>query len=506
MTQSKSSRATMWFAFLSIIVIAGVAAAALTRDYWLQSARNVVFGASASDAKDSGHSHGGAGHSHSHGSSGHSHAADDASHSHGSGGHSHGADGHSHGPANSHSAHSHSATEQANSLELSEDAWKNIGLKTAVVQLQSYVKSVSAPAIVRERPGRTQVNVAAPLTGIVTRVFPIEGEAIEPGQSLFEMRLTHEDLVTAQREFLRSAQELDVIKREIKRLETVGDGVVAGRRVLEQKYLHQKTEAALHAQRQGLLLHGMLGEQIDNILQTRTLLATMTIRAPEFDDDADDHGLQHVYHVQSIPVKRGQSVSAGEPLAVLADHCVLYVEGQAFENDAEHLLHAAKDGLKLTVSAVRGERGDVDQFSLPILYLADHFELDSRAQTFYLRLPNRLIRDEKKGEHRFVTWQFRPGQRMSVSVPMGEGWKEQIVLPPEAVVDEGAESYVFQQAKDHFDRVAVHVLFRDRDAIVIERDDKLVGKRLAVAGAYQMQLAIKNRAGGGAAAHHGHTH
>lgn len=502
---------------ISIVLVLGVAAtAAATRGQWLPAAQQALgiratAKSSEDHSHDDGHSHGGG---HSHGNS-HSHGAEDDGHSHGkSEGHQHG-DGetHSHAGGSQHShakgghtADSHNHQEAENSLELSQVAWKNIGLKTQVVAPTSYQKTVAAPAVVSERPGRSQVKVAAPLTGIVTRVFPIEGEAIDPGQPMFELRLTHEDLVTAQREFLKSAQELDVVKREIARLKSLGDGVVPGRRILEHEYEQEKIEAAIHAQRQGLILHGLEEQQIESILQERKLLPHLIVRAPDFDIDSDDHGLDHIFHVQSIPVKRGQAVSAGEALAVLADHCVLYVEGQAFESDAEHLLEAARRARKLSLSTVsQGEVVEPTRIELPILYIADHFEIESRTQTFYLQLPNELIRNEVKEDHRFLTWRFRPGQRLSIDIPIGEPLEEQIVLPSEAVVDEGAESYVFVQARDHFDRVPVQVLFRDRGVIVLAKDDQLVGKRVAVSGAYQMHLAIKNQASGGAAAH-GHTH
>lgn len=402
--------------------------------------------------------------------------------------------------------HGHEGHDEANSLELSEVAWKNIGLKTGVVESQTYVKTVSVPAMVVERPGRSQAEITTPLTGIVTRVYPIEGEAIQPGQPLFDLRLTHEDLVTAQRAFLQSAQELDVVKREIARLESVGEGVIAGRRVLEQKYEKEKIEAALHAQRQGLLLHGLNNEQIDDILSTRRLLPTLTVKAPPFDEDADHHDVEHLYHVQSILVKRGQSVSAGQALAVLADHCQLYVEGQAFEDDAKRLIQAAREGWPIDVSTVGDGKSRGEAMKLKVFYVADQVDRDSRALRFYLVLPNELSRDEKTDGHRFVAWDFRPGQRMEVSIPIGQPWNNQIVLPPEAVVDEGAEAFVFEQNGDHFDRVPVHVVYRDKDAIVVENDGKLVGSTLAISGAYQMHLALKNKAGGGVDPHAGHNH
>jgi hypothetical protein len=362
------------------------------------------------------------------------------------------------------------------------------------------------PAIVVERSGRSQVEITAPITGIVTRVYPIEGEAIQPGQRLVDLRLTHEDLVNAQREFLQSTEELDVIKREITRLESVGEGVIAGRRVLEQKYEQQKIEAALHAQRQGLLLHGLNEQQIDKILASRRLLPTLTVAAPPFEEATDHSKTEHLYHVQSILVKRGQSVDSGEALLMLADHCLLYVEGQAFEDDAQRLIQAAREDWLVDVSPVANGNTRGETIPLKIFHVADNVDHDSRALRFYLILPNELIRDEQESGQRFVAWRFRPGQRMEVKIPLGPPWENQIVLPPEAVVEEGAETFVFEQHGNHFDRVPIHVVYRDKDAVVIENDGQLVGSTVAMSGAFQMQLAIKNNAGSGVDPHAGHNH
>jgi hypothetical protein len=55
-----------------------------------------------------------------------------------------------------------------------------------------------------------------------------------------------------------------------------------------------------------------------------------------------------------------------------------------------------------------------------------------------------------------------------------EEWTEQIVLPVEAIAREGAESFVFQQNGKHFDRVPVHVRYRDSSHAVIASDGSLV--------------------------------
>lgn len=390
------------------------------------------------------------------------------------------------------------------SLKLTAAGRKNIGLQTVVVQPATFVKTVSLPAIVVERPGRSQVSVTAPMTGIVTRVQPIEGESVEPDSPLFELRLTHEDLVTAQRDFLRSAQQLDVVEREIARLQSVGEGVIAGRRIVEQRYEREKIEAAVLAQRQGLLLHGLSESQIDQISDSRRLVRELTIRTPAFPDaEPHDDAEHHLFHVQRIDVKPGEHVTAGQTLAVLADHCLLYVEGQALETDAQRLLQAAREGWELTVVDHASGGGALQ---LSVLYVADQIDRESRALPFYLSLPNELAYHGTGSTNRFVAWKYRPGQRMEVKLPVEDPWVEQLVLPPAAVVVEGADAFVFEQNGDYFERVAVHVLYRDKDAVVVENDGTLVGSSLVVSGAYLLHLQLKNQGAGPVDPHAGHSH
>ncbi len=79
--------------------------------------------------------------------------------------------------------HGHEGHDESSSLELSPQARKNVGLTTGEIILQPYVRTIAMPAVVIGRPGRSHIAVTAPLGGRVTRVYPIEGEAILPGQN-----------------------------------------------------------------------------------------------------------------------------------------------------------------------------------------------------------------------------------------------------------------------------------------------------------------------------------
>lgn len=433
--------------------------------------------------------------------------------------------GHDHG---AHAGHS-----EETSLELSDQALRNIGLSDETIRpirLETFRRSITVPALVVERPGRTRVQVATPMTGVITHVHAVQGEAVEPGTLLFQIRLTHEDLVNAQTEFVKTLGELEVEEREITRLQDVTrSGAVAGKLLLDREYARDKLTALLRAQREALRLHGLSDKQVDQIANERRLLRELQIFAPSIDGHGDDElkltktfisqaSFQEPLQqekpevhtgpliLQQLDVHKGQSVNAGETLCILTDYDELFIEGMAFEQDVSQLRQASEKDW--TVDAIFEQPGEGTQVveGLKIAYLANTVDTDSRTLHFYVRLPNDVTKDRREQGNRYVEWKYLPGQRLQLRVPV-EQWPDQIVVPVDAVAREGAESFVFQQNGDHFDRVPVHVKYRDQYSAVIDNDGSLFpGDVVALRGAHQMQMALKNKAGGGVDPHAGHNH
>ena len=397
---------------------------------------------------------------------------------------------------------------EADAVTLSRAAQANVGLQLAKVELSPYERTITVPAMVIERPGRSTVQVAAPLTGVVTRIWPLQGETVTPGQPLFDVRLTHEEVVEGQAQYLRTAEELDVVQREITRLEKVtADGAIAGKTLLERQYEQQKLQGVFRAQRQGLLLHGLSNSQVDEIVAKRALVSQMTVFVPEKTGDQSKTDAPRLLQIEELRVTEGQNVKAGDPLCILADHAVLYVQGKAFEQDAAALNQAANNDWR--VKAVVDANGKEPQtvLDLQIVYLANRIEPESRAFLFYVELPNQVVRNRERPDgHRFSSWQFKPGQRVDLQVPV-EQWADRIVLPISALVQDGPEAYVFEQNDGHFDRRAVCVEYRDQFSAVVANDGTLTpGKMVILSGSYQVHLAMKNKAGGAPDPHAGHNH
>jgi cobalt-zinc-cadmium efflux system membrane fusion protein len=421
--------------------------------------------------------------------------------------------------------------DDGSTLELSLQAQRNIGLtkdKLRPVTLETFRRSVTMPAIVVEKSGRTHVVVATPLTGVITHVHAVKDEAVVTGSILFQIRLTHEDLVRAQTDFLKTIGELDVERREIVRLKTAtASGAVARVKLLERQYAQDKLEALRSAQSESLRLHGLSERQVEQIATERRLLRELQIVVPTRDEhpkeeirltvktasfEEPEH--RHDHPAGNVPlvitelnVRKGQAVAAGMTLCVLSDMSQLYIEGMAFEEDAGLIERATAS--KWKVAAIRSTKKDESEIipELPLEYVVNVVNTENRTLKFYVGLPNSVLGEETSADgQRFLGWRFRLGERMQLRVPVEE-WPNRIVVPTDAIAREGADYFVFMQNGDHFDRRAVHVEYRDQFSVVIANDGSLFeGDVIATVGAHQMQMALKNKSGGPVDPHAGHNH
>ncbi|KAA5543030.1 HlyD family efflux transporter periplasmic adaptor subunit [Roseiconus nitratireducens] len=437
-----------------------------------------------------------------------------------------------------HAGHDHGGHSETESIELSPQARANLRLQTDTVKVGSFTRYVEVPGVVTQWPGQTHVSVTSPLTGVINAINVSRGELIKSGTPLFRLRLTHQDLVKTQETFLAKLGEMDVERREIERLSDVArSGAVAGKTLINRQYERDKLDAGLRAERQSLLLHGLTEEQIDRIEKTRTLIREVIVYAPILHDDQSLHHEslhdeawkdspsretqltafqppesphpQHLdtsFLVTELEVRRGESVSAGQQLAQLSDYSRLLIEGHAFQRDGDLLRQAAATGAALqAIFEGSGEARETVQ-DLKVVYIGNEVGRESRSLPFYVGLDNEVERSEVRGDKRYVSWRYKPGQRLTVRLPETQ-LDNAIVVPKAAVAEEGPERFLFVQNGDHFDQVPVHVLSRDSVNVAIANDGQVwPGQTIAISGAHQLQMALKNQSGGAIDPHAGHNH
>ena len=405
----------------------------------------------------------------------------------------------------------------ADHVVISPQAQKNIGLQLGQIQHRDFDRTITLPATIAEQPGRSHIVVTTHFTGIITKVYVAQGQAVAVGQPLFDLKLTHEEVIQSQTVLLKTAQEIEILDREIARIEPVArEGGIAAKTLLERKYERDRHQAAFVAQKQALLLHEMSEEQIAKVLATKELLGSLTVTAlAEEGMVADPASI--VLQIHELNVALGQHIEAGHTLAVLADHARLLVEGEAFEQDAPALRQALQRQWPLVLlspvqSGHSASPGDAsvampETQALKILYLSDKVDPTTRTFHFYAALENQVILDRTGSDgRRYVQWRFRPGERLRVEVPV-ERWADRLVVPISALAKDGVETYVFRYVHGEFQQTPVHVEYLDERFAVLGASGAIrEGQIIAMTAAQQVQFALANQAGAGVDPHAGHSH
>lgn len=442
--------------------------------------------------------------------------------------------------------HNHEGHAEENSIELSEQARANLKLTTQSVSVGKFTDYIEVPAVIEDWPGRTHLSITSPLTGVIHSIEIARGELTTSGSPLFTLRLTHQDLVETQADFLTSLGRLDVEDREIQRLTAISSsGAIAGKTRLAREYERDKLLAGIRTARQSMLLHGLTEAQIEFIERERKLVREVTVFAPTLHADRSLHHSSELYgedthgslsedsnrfqgfgdfqlastqspqgpdHIETeflvtqLDVALGQSVQAGDQLGKLSDYSKVLVRGDAFQRDGDALQRTANSGdaVQVVIETADGPPRIIDD--LQIAYIGNEVDRESRALPFYVSLPNEVEHSEQVGDRRYVSWRYKPGQRMRLRIPVSS-FENAIVVPLQAVAEEGPERFVFVENNEHFDRVSVHILNKNSTHVAIANDGQLwPGQSVAVNGAHQLQMAMKNRSGGAIDPHAGHNH
>lgn len=393
--------------------------------------------------------------------------------------------------------------------KLNQQARANLRLVSKPYKIQTYWKKVQIPGVIVDRPGVTDRGITAPVAGVITQVHAFEGDIIQPGEKLFTLRLVSEYLQKTQSDLFKSVRETEILETEIARIrELTQSGIIPGKRILELEQQISRQSALIDAYRQDLLSRGLKPVQIERI-ESGKFLTTIDIFAPvtpaeESELHPESPATESLrmgadfLEIQVLKVELGQQVDAGEALAVLANHNSLYIKGHAFKKEASQLAHAAEKDWPVEVEFAEDVAKDwaEEPTSFRIRHLANTTDPASRTFDFFIPLSNQS-RVYKKDGRTFVVWRYRPGQRVSIRVPV-EPMENVIVLPAAAVLRKGAEAFVFQQNGDLFNRISVQLLHQDQANVVIANDGSLSpGFYLAQGSAESLNRILNAQAASG---------
>ena len=433
-----------------------------------------------------------------------------------------------------HEGHDHGGAE-ATRLELSEQAWKNLGLKTGEINRREYWRTITIPAVVSERPGHSEYHVGATVHGVVSHIHVAPGQTVNPGDPLFDVQTTGELIAGIQANLLKTLQDLDLTNIELKRLEPLIErGDIPGIRGIEKNYELKRLESQRLIQMQELLVRGFTAEQVAQIADTRKLIRQFTIHVPggaspprEPDARRSDTSkswsavaslVSHEelpptsprsFSIEKIDVFPGKMIQPGDDLCELAVHDELALTGLGFQRDSELIAQVLEHQWPVSAVFEASENNELLREGMKIQYADNMVDADTHLFKFYIPLDNEVVRDMAGPNGvMYRSWRFKPGQRAQLLVPV-EHWNDKFVLPTEAVVKEGLDAFVFRQNGKLFERVPVVIAYEDdRHSVLAEGSRLSAGDVIAMNDAYQLNLALRKAEGGGgdAHAHHGHEH
>lgn len=406
------------------------------------------------------------------------------------------------------------------SVKLSEEAVQGLGLRSEEVRLEDYPKVIEVPGVLTDAPGRARV-VSFPVAGVVARVHVAPGEAVRPGDPLFTVSLASEFVQTTQTDLARSAKDLvaAATKRDLD-AKLVAAGTKPGSELVEDENQVRRLTTQVEGHRRQLRLFGLTPDQVKRA-ETGDAVTEVVIAVPPANPPAPavlvgarpgpagaDAALS-AFEVESLAVAQGQGVSAGQPLARLADYRELLVEGQAFESEAGLVADATSVGRPVGVDFLEPlAKGKPAAEAKLVIRSVGKTDPATRAFPFYAALANEATPYERDGRT-YLAWRYRPGRQVRLRIPTGSVPKV-VILPADAVVREGPDAFVFRQNGEVFDRKPVVIVAEDRLAVAVAPGNGIEAGvsvlRNNAAAVNRALKALQARGFGGTGGKKGHWH
>ena len=408
-------------------------------------------------------------------------------------------------------------------IDLSNEAFHNLGIELGKVKRGPYTRHLRLPGEIIESPGKSNMMVAAPVSGIVKQIHTYPGQALKLGQALLTLQVVDEAMTQAQLDLLEVIAEIESKEAEIKKLEPlVANRQVLGSDLRALKYKRNQLDSRRKLKMQELMLRGLSKANVDQIVNKHTLIRELTVRLQQptdrrelkpvaLTDGTESTNEEYVYSIEKLKTYGGSMVQQGTPLIQISYHNDLMIKAHAFESDVQHVID--NSNLNLGVRVEYGGETDLQTIEgLSILFSDNHVEQPSRTFPFYVSLKNRVISESRNEQNAlYRTWLFRPGQQVHVELAI-EKFDDFIVVPDSAVAEDGLKSVVFVTNNSPEEKL---LLFFPKEVRVVRRDLKNVliqpggqlrdGAWIAMNNAYKIQMAMKMLASSDDP-HAGHNH
>ena len=198
-------------------------------------------------------------------------------------------------------------------------------------------------------------------------------------------------------------------------------------------------------------------------------------------------------HLSKVYVKVGQSINNREMLFKIAGLTNVIAEAHLRGSEVVQFRNAISKNDKIYIKNIQNNTQIQAEFTG--LNSMNEGEL-----TVEFSIINSLIANTTNS-----FWQYLPGDNCVLLIPE-KSFEASLVLPREAVIEEGFKRFVFMESGDAFEKVEITTLFMDKHSVVLDSESSLYeGDRIVIFGAYELNLATKKpeKSGGDG---HSHSH
>ncbi|MEZ4945086.1 MAG: efflux RND transporter periplasmic adaptor subunit [Cyclobacteriaceae bacterium] len=353
--------------------------------------------------------------------------------------------------------------EKPNSVSITKAQAETIGLKTGKIEMKSLGNNIKVTGSLHLYP-QDQAKLSTFVGGNVKTIYVREGDWVKKGQTL--VVLEHPDFIQMQQELQQQVSQLDYLKREYERKKALYDEKVSsGREYQLAESEYRSIESSINALKSKLEL---LGLSVEKVLQGE-IFSAIPIKSPI-------NG-----YVSDIAISTGDYVPPQVSLFHVTDNSKIHADFRVYEKDIYKIHKGQK--VYFTVANKPGEllEGKVDD-------IGKTFEDDPKSVHVHASISGS---DQKN---------MLPG--MYVEGRIVEQEKNLPVVPEEAIVSDGDESYIFivsengneghekkgetNEERIFFERIAVVTGVKDAGFVEINPSRPLPDARVVIAGAYML--------------------
>jgi len=339
-------------------------------------------------------------------------------------------------------------------VELSAEEEKAVDIETIKASFKPIRSHLQAPGKVFAHPMRKAI-VSYPFSARIAEVHVQIGDWVKSGQKL--VTLQSEEVGTAKSDFYKAIADYELAKVNYERQKRLFDrGVGAQKDYLASETDFKVAEANLNAAEKKLHVLGFTEEQVKSIAETHQINPIITLYAPISGKIID--------HKATL----GAMVDQETEILTILDPSLLYVHAEIYERDIAKIRIGQQ--VEVSVPAYSGET-----FGGKISYISDVLNEETRTITVRSEVENR-------------EYKLKPGMFADIKIFLNHQ-TQALVLPAEAILDDGEEKIVFLKIQGKYLPQIVEVGTRSAEYVEILAGIR-EGDEVVTKGNYQLKSKL----------------